>query len=210
MLDRLIALDTRLFLSLNRMHSAFWDFVMYWASDQFIWVPMYAVLAFGIWWKKRAHAIVYYGFIAGLIAASDQLSSHLIKGWARRPRPSHELALRGLVHLSKAGPGGAYGFVSSHAANSFALAVFLSLTLPGSWRVVKGVLFVWALLVAYSRIYNGVHYPGDVLCGALLGSLLAVIASRGFGWVERKIKDRQQRNPLRRRLRKDPADQAGL
>jgi undecaprenyl-diphosphatase len=210
MLQWLISLDTRLFLFFNGKHNPFWDFVMYWASDQFIWIPLYALLAYAIWRRERKAAILYFAVVVVLIVASDQLSSHFIKEWVRRPRPSHEAALSGLVHLSKAGPGGEYGFVSSHASNSFALALFLSLTLPAAWRQVKWVLLGWACLVAYSRIYNGVHYPGDVLCGALLGCMLAVIGSWLFRRAETEVKNKRRRKILRRPARRAPYDQADL
>jgi undecaprenyl-diphosphatase len=117
----------------------------------------------------------YYLLIAAMIVVSDQLSSHLIKNWILRPRPSHVARLATRIHLSRAGPGGEYGFVSGHAANSFALAVFLVLSLPKGCRPLKILLLAWASLVSYSRIYNGVHYPGDVIGGALVGTLLAIL-----------------------------------
>lgn len=180
MLDYLDALDKRLFLYLNEKHNGFFDVVMYWASNQYIWIPLY--LALIVWLIRRFRKTAwYYIFVVILLeTASDQLSSHFIKNLVRRPRPSHVASLAPFIHLSAAGPGGLYGFVSSHASNSFALAIFLFLTLPPACRNLKHALVGWAILVSYSRIYNGVHYPGDVLCGALLGSLLAVTAAALF------------------------------
>jgi undecaprenyl-diphosphatase len=152
---------------------------MYWASNQWIWIPLYILL--GYWLYRRYHRFVIY-FIVGialLITLSDQGSSHL-KDWVQRPRPSHTAQLADQVHLSAAGPGGEYGFVSSHAANSFALCVFLGLLLPRRDRPFKWLLLVWALFVCYSRVYNGVHYPGDVLGGMVLGSLLGWAMTRLF------------------------------
>lgn len=77
--------------------------------------------------------------------------------------------------LSKAGPGGQYGFVSSHAANAFGLATFIILLLPKKYNVLKWIVAFWAVLLSYSRIYNGVHYPADVIVGALIGVLLAFL-----------------------------------
>lgn len=111
-------------------------------------------------------------FVGIVILACDQTASHLIKNLVLRLRPSHEPALVGLIHLSKAGPGGLYGFVSSHAANALGLATFLAMTLDNRFKWLKYWLFLWAALVCYSRIYNGVHYPGDVLGGAILGTLI--------------------------------------
>ena len=180
MLDYLDALDKRLFLFLNGKHNSFFDVIMYWASNQYFWIPLY--LALSVWLIRCFRKSAWYFVITVILLeiASDQLSSNLIKDWVRRPRPSHTASLTPFIHLSTAGPGGQYGFVSGHASNSFALAVFLILTLPPGYRRLKYALAVWALLVSYSRIYNGVHYPGDVLCGALLGTTLAIIAAALF------------------------------
>lgn len=180
MLEYLDALDKRLFLYLNGKHNAFFDPIMYWFSNQYIWIPFY--LALIIWLIRRFGKTAWYFILSVVLleSASDQLASNLIKNLVRRPRPSHDPSLAPYIHLSAAGPGGLYGFVSSHASNTLALAVFLSLTLPRNYRELKYMLVGWALLVSYSRIYNGVHYPGDVLCGALLGSLLAVAAAALF------------------------------
>lgn len=179
MLEYLIEIDRRLFLWINEKHNAFWDPIMYWASDQWIWIPLYVFL--GYWLYRRYHRFAAYFAlcIALLITLSDQGSSHL-KDWVCRPRPSHEWRLAGQVHLSAAGPGGEYGFISSHAANCFALFVFLSLVLPRRDRPLKWLFLGWALFVCYSRVYNGVHYPGDVAGGILLGSLLGWAMSRLF------------------------------
>ena len=114
-------------------------------------------------------------FIGVLITLCDQTASHLIKSAVLRLRPSHEPDLVSLVHLSKVGSGGLYGFASSHAANAFGLAMFLYLALDANFKILKYWLFVWAVLVSYSRIYNGVHYPGDVLTGALIGISFACL-----------------------------------
>lgn len=177
MLEKLSALDTRLFLFLNSKHNGFFDPVMYWFSNKLFWFPFYGLLIYLLirWYRKKS--ILILAGVAMLITLSDQLASHLIKNLVRRPRPSHAPALEGLVHLSKAGPGGMYGFVSSHAANSFALAVFLWLVLDHRHRWLKYIVVCWAFLVSYSRIYVGVHYPGDILCGGLLGAMLGYLLS---------------------------------
>ena len=129
-------------------------------------------------------------FIGIVIAICDQTASHLIKNVILRLRPSHEPALAGLVHLSKAGVGGMYGFVSSHAANAFGLASFLYFSLDRSFNPLKYWLFIWAILVSYSRIYNGVHYPGDVLTAALIGAFIGWIISRLFLFItEKRLKN---------------------
>jgi undecaprenyl-diphosphatase len=109
--------------------------------------------------------------VALLISISDQLSVRAFKYVFERPRPCHEADLQPLIHLAAGRCGGAFGFVSSHAANSFALATFIWILLRGIYRWTGYVMFGYAVLVSYSRVYLGVHYPGDILAGGLLGVL---------------------------------------
>jgi undecaprenyl-diphosphatase len=151
---------------------------MYWASDKLFWLPFYAFLVFIIIKEYKKQSISILICIGILITACDQIASHLIKNSVKRLRPSHEPLLQKIIHLSKAGPGGQYGFVSSHSANAFGLATFLILLLPERYNPLKWILGFWAVLVAYSRIYNGVHYPLDVIVAALIGVLLGVLVIR--------------------------------
>jgi undecaprenyl-diphosphatase len=173
MFEKIKSLDTELFLFLNGKHNSFFDPIMYWASDKLFWIPFYLLLAFIIIKQYKKQSITIFVSIAFLILISDQIASHLIKNLVERLRPSHEPSLQGLVHLSEAGPGGMYGFISSHAANAFALTAFLFFLLPKNFKWLKWILICWAILVSYSRIYNGVHYPSDVAVAAVLGSILA-------------------------------------
>ena len=101
------------------------------------------------------------------IVLSDQISVHAFKEVFLRYRPCHNLVLQSQVHLN-GGCGGTYGFISSHAANTFALAMFLSLLFNGKIKYFTLFILVWASFVSYSRIYNGVHYPADIACGAIV------------------------------------------
>ncbi len=186
MIDKLKEWDTNLFLYLNSRHNNFFDIIMYWASDKLFWLPFYLFLAIIVVRQFRKKSILIFIFIAALITVSDQLASNFLKNTVKRLRPSHEEALQGFIHLSKAGAGGPYGFISSHACNSFALFAFLSFLLPASFRPLKYILFFWASLVSYSRVYNGVHYPGDVIVAAVLGSLLGWLFARIYFYIESK------------------------
>lgn len=194
MIHYLNSIDTQLFLFINRLHSPFFDTIMYWLSDKWIWVPFYLLIVFLVvrHYKMKGLLIILAAGI--VIALCDQTASHLIKNAVMRLRPSHQPALDGLVHLSKAGPGGLYGFASSHAANTFGLATYMLFMLDKKLNPLKYILFVWAILVTYSRIYNGVHYPGDIIAGAMIGIL--------WGWLIAKLFHHFENRKLRRDLQK--------
>ena len=105
--------------------------------------------------------------------ASDQASVQLFKNVFERLRPCHNPDINTMIHITGS-CGAKYGFVSSHAANSFALAVFVGLLLRHHYRYIMTGMLLWAALVSYSRIYVGVHYPGDILGGAILGGVIAL------------------------------------
>lgn len=173
MLDVLNTYDEQLFLLLNGLHNSFFDVLMWWISSKLIWIPLYLFLLFLIVKNYGWETVAILLSVAILIALTDQASGW-IKETVARFRPSHNPAIELQVHTLRGYFGGSYGFVSSHAANSFALAYFMWSFLKKSTPYVS-CLFVWAFIVAYSRIYLGVHYPGDILGGAILGLLLAML-----------------------------------
>ncbi len=173
MRDSLIHTDQQWLLWLNGHHSPFFDSLMFSATQKYTWVPLYAVILFFLVREYRWKAVWLILAIVLMITMTDQISN-LLKNWVRRPRPCHEPSVAPMVHLVFNKCGGAYGFVSAHAANSFALAVFLARVYKNRW--ITSILLVWAILLSYSRIYLGSHYPGDVLAGALIGVMVAFLA----------------------------------
>jgi undecaprenyl-diphosphatase len=181
MLDRLIAFDTRFFLWLNSWHSPFWDRVMWSISGRTEWIPFYLLLiVYLIYYYRRQSIYIIIGAVLAVTLA-DQLAVHALKDVIGRLRPSQNPNIQDLVHIVNNYRGGLYGFVSNHAANTFSIATFLGLVVRK--RYFSWVLYVWATLVSYSRIYLGVHYPGDVAAGALLGILIGWLLYIGYKYI---------------------------
>lgn len=161
--------DQQVFLFLNSLNSPFWDKVMHVMSMITVWVPLYLAILVYLGYRYERKFLIILVFIVLAVTLTDQ-TALLIKNTVHRLRPCHEPSLSGLIHLADNRCGGLYGFVSSHAANSFNVALLSLLFIRKRWYSIS--IIIWAAIVGYSRIYLGVHYPGDVLCGSILGALI--------------------------------------
>lgn len=185
MIAQLAELDTSLFLFLNGLHSPFFDPVMQAFSGNVVWIPLYLFL---IYLMIKRHGLKGLLLLVGVILVvtmADQFSVHLFKNVFERLRPCHNPDIQDLIHLVNGRCGGKFGFVSSHAANTFGVATFLVVWFKRKWLTVT--LLIWAAVVSYSRIYLGVHYPADILCGALLGAACGLTVWWGFVLVGRRL-----------------------
>ena len=200
MLEILKSADRNLFLFLNGNNNSFLDFIMYWASNRFIWIPFYALLLFFVVKVFGRKTYVILLLVAAMITVSDQVSSSLVKNAVLRLRPCHDPDIQARVHLVNGICGGKYGYFSSHASNSWSLAVFLIIifrkSMPaGSVRksritgTVTSMLLTYAIIVSYSRVYLGIHYPFDVLSGMAFGALTGFVFALLFSRIKsiRKI-----------------------
>ncbi len=168
-MESLINLDTDILLFFNSLNAPLWDQFFWIITSKLVWIPLYATILYAIIKEHGVRAIWTILAIALVITLCDQIASSFFKPFFERLRPSRDPDLEGLLHLVNGYKGGKFGFISSHAANSFGLAMFSTLLFKN--RGYGLFIFAWAVVNSYSRIYLGVHYPGDILVGALVGIL---------------------------------------
>ena len=185
MLEQLLHIDTEILLAINGWHAPWADTLMWIISAKTTWIPLYLLLIGLLVWRYRQPAptpikwlqkvpacVVMIVAIGLAVGAADFIASGILKDLVARPRPSRVPELEGVLHLVNGYKSGQYGFVSSHAANTMAVALLFSLI----WRnkIATVGLMLWVAANCYSRMYLGVHYPTDILGGLIVGSLVAV------------------------------------
>jgi len=170
-------IDRSVFLFLNGLNAPWFDPVMFYGSKSMLWLPVYLFFLFLVIRKYKWQTILVLVFAAVMILVSDQICN-LSKELFHRLRPSNEPGLT--VHLVNAYKGGMYGFYSAHASNSFAIAVFMIMLVGKQYKYFFLPVLLWAFFMAYTRIYLGVHYPGDTIAGILIGSLIGFLSGKSF------------------------------
>lgn len=178
LIERFLYWDTRLLLWINGSGTEPWDTLCWYGTKPWVGIPLYVLFAGWVIWKARRRAFRIL-LITGLaVALSDFVSAHVLKPAIGRVRPSHEPALEGRLRLLHGYRGGRYSMPSNHAANTAAgiSALALQVRHPLVWAV--GI--VWTILHSFTRVYLGVHYPGDIIGGWIVGIVVACLLLRVF------------------------------
>lgn len=184
MIEFLEEIDRSIVVAVNSWNTPFLDELMWWVSGKITWIPLYIFLLFlGFKHFDRITFVKFIIFVVAAVAITDLVSVHLFKNVFLRYRPSHHLELMDRLHFYETEPGesykgGTYGFVSSHAANFFAITTACLLAFRGHYAYLRWLLPSVGILVCFSRIYLGVHYLSDVLAGAAIGAFVAWILYR--------------------------------
>jgi undecaprenyl-diphosphatase len=192
MINQLKEWDEQFLLFLNQFHSDWLDPVVLLVTKTQFWIPLYLILLFLIFKNYKREGFIIVAGIALTILLADQITSTIMKPFFLRLRPSHEPSLKGLVHIVNGYLGGQYGFASSHAANTTGVAFFIFLLFRNRYRWI-GLIFIWAFVMSYTRIYLGVHYPGDILVGALVGLGSGYAGHKFYLWLKLKVKLRNEK-----------------
>jgi undecaprenyl-diphosphatase len=184
MIEYLESIDVAIVQLVNSWNTPFLDELMWIVSGRITWIPLYVFLIYlAIRQSGWKFGLIYLMCVALAVVLADLISTQGMKEVIQRYRPSHNLAIKDQLHYYQLGwgeyyVGGMYGFVSSHAANFFAIAVFSMLVLIDYKKWMNPLLIFIAVLVSFSRIYLGVHYFSDVFVGALVGMLIALLVYR--------------------------------
>ena len=180
-MEEIILEDKQAMIFLNNLGSSTFDPFWILVSEKWFWIPLYVIFLYFLYKNFNKKSLFYILlFVALGITASDQIAN-IFKFGFERLRPCHDPSLEGLLREVKCG--GKFGFYSAHSSNSFFVATYLTILLGKKIKQLPYFLFVWAAIVAYSRVYLGMHFPGDIIVGAIMGILLALF----FGTLAKKV-----------------------
>lgn len=171
MIEQILQYDTELFIFLNSLGTKTWDPFWMAYTTKFNWIPFYAILLYLIYKQIGLKPMIVTIVVAALMILFTDQVTNLFKRGFHRLRPCHLAEMIDGMRLVRSGCGGKYGFFSGHASNSMAAAVFIGFMLKNRFKFILYILLIWAFLMAYSRVYIGVHYPLDIVLGMTFGAL---------------------------------------
>ncbi|MCU0422107.1 MAG: phosphatase PAP2 family protein [Bacteroidia bacterium] len=175
MIEYLNHIDTVWFLAVNNgLENSFFNMICPFLREPKMWIPLYLILVY-VWYKQFGTKAFLLLAIAGvLVGVADQFSANLIKNTFERLRPCNQPLLKDQVHLL-VNCGKGFSFISAHATNHFALAIYVIVLMGNKFKFLYYAAPLWAASIAFSQVYVGVHYPFDVICGAIVGSILGFL-----------------------------------
>ena len=187
-MDFIENIDNSIFHFINKdISNIFFDYILVFVRNKYVWLPLYMFLiSFLIFnFKKKGILILVFAFIT--IGVSDFLSAGVIKPAVERVRPCRSGEAGDVIMRVHCGSG--YSFPSSHATNHFALGVFFFFIFYNISKAASYLFLLWAAMISFAQIYVGVHYPVDVIAGAILGSIIGIISYRTYSYFQRRISD---------------------
>lgn len=189
-MDTILEIDKDLLIWINSFHTDWLDPIMFLITKTAFWTPLYLFLIFLIFKNFERDAWFALAGAALTILLADQITASIMKPLFQRLRPSQDPSIQDLLHLvvnpkGEFYRGGLYGFASSHAANTFGTATFVWLLFKDKSKWI-GLAFLWATVMTYTRLYLGVHFPGDILVGGMIGLLCGMAGFRLFTWLKNR------------------------
>jgi len=182
MIDKILPYEEKLFFLINGSHSDFWDNVMWLYSGLKVWLPLAILIIINIIYQKNCKQwLIILLALIFLFTLCDLVSSHIIKPLVARPRPTHFPGIMEHVRILYNYSGGIYGFISGHATNSFGFAMFTALLFRN--RLYSIIIFAWAVIMVYSRVYLGVHFISDIVGGMIVGLLIGFIVHKVYKYI---------------------------